>query len=484
MHPMRFESSNRKRGCNITMKKGDVITDQAGTRYTLVESLGRGGQAKVWKVQCKQTRKFYAYKFYKKNLYNVRGNIEDLVKLGAITDKNGQQLDCVVLPITIVEGVGESFGYIMDLVDLKNYTTLKKAWCGKYPTREALCKIVQNMAHFFVALHGTTGLCYKDVNEGNIYFNPATGDIKIIDNDNIGHASRFTIKGTVGYMAPEVVLGDNPDERSDSFAFAVYVFRLLTGGYPFEGRYTKEYCINNQVCETDARKVIFGTDAIYIWHPTDRRNSVEGTNNPKWTAQAKEFKKLPESIKALFEKTFVTNLPKDRRGERTRDEEWSSTFATLEQTLVKCPRCRCVNFAGSSNCCDCDVKLPKTSTPPKITAQTTTSHTTLPLPPKHKVVFKCLSAGEPKHEKTLYVRDVVDAESISKNLPAGSFLKVLYNKSQKKIGVKNLSTMTWTVIYPDKSKKTCAPGEVQELDAGMMLRFIPKVAQMNVVEVD
>lgn len=86
-------------------------------------------------------------------------------------------------------------------------------------------------------------MCYKDVNEGNIFFNPQNGDIRIIDNDNIGYADKFTIKGTNGYMAPEVVLGDKPDTRSDMFSFAVFVYRLLVGGFPFEGPYTEQYCV-------------------------------------------------------------------------------------------------------------------------------------------------------------------------------------------------------------------------------------------------
>lgn len=447
------------------MKKGDIITGENGEQYVIVKSLGKGGQAKVWKVQNVGTKQYYAYKFYKRNPCDIRENIETLIGKGQLRDKNGNVLNTAIFPLSIVEGEGDSFGYIMELVDLKDYTTLKKAWARPelYPSCAALCRIVKNMSSFFEALHSTHGMCYKDINEGNIFFNPVTGDVKIIDNDNIAYPGKVTISGTYGYRAPEIVLGKKPDERSDSFSFAVYIFRLLVGGYPFEGSYTREYCRKHDVCEIDVQKVIYGTDAVFIWNPYDRRNSIENSADEKWEAQARIWKRLPARIQNLFIDTFVTYLPEEKRAERPSDEAWGDAFADLKTGLLKCRACGCVTFGGSGHCFECGAAVPVR---------------------RHSIVFKVLSAGEPKRETKLYVADVLQGTEISKHLPGGDFLKILYNKPAAKVGIRNVSGLTWCVIGRDKSMTDCPPGSVFAVEEGMMIRIIPKTAQLNVLRVE
>jgi len=56
-----------------------------------------------------------------------------------------------------------------------------------------------------IAIHDGQALCYKDINENNIFFDPSTGDVRVIDNDNIGYPSHFTIRGTTIYMTPDLL---------------------------------------------------------------------------------------------------------------------------------------------------------------------------------------------------------------------------------------------------------------------------------------
>lgn len=453
------------------MKKGDIIQDLAGNKYTAIRRLGKGGQAKVWQVKRDSDKKDFAYKSYKTDDFNVRSNIESLIAEGAITDQHGNELTSVVLPLYIVEGEGTGFGYIMELVDLKDYTTLPKAWNShSVPNRMVICKIVQNMADFFVALHGTTGWCYKDINEGNIYFNVVTGDIKIIDNDNVGPSSKVSIRGTHGYMAPEVVLGDAPDERSDNFSFAVYIYRLLTYANPFYGKKVVDYCQKHEVLEEDAARTVYGADALYIWHPANRENSVEGNEQPGWNAQANLYRQLPNSVKKLFEKTFATNLSKERRAERTSDEEWRDEFASLEKTIMKCNRCGCLNFSGSSTCVGCDAPIHNDKKP------------------QQRVVrVKILSKDEKVRETILYTAntrsDVIFGDAISKNMPHVPFFKLLASQTSNKVGIKNLSEMTWTVVLRSGKEVKCPFNTVQELEPGMILVFKYRLAQMRILDI-
>lgn len=445
------------------MKAGDLITDRNGVNYTLIEAAGRGGQAKVWKVCEENSKKLYAFKYYRRDPKNVRGNIEDLIKIGVIKDRNGNALDSVVMPLSLVDGSGNAFGYIMNLVDLKDYVTLKKAWDvnGKYPTPFAICNIVKNFALFFERLHLGHGFCYKDVNEGNIFFKPKTGEIKIIDNDNIGLASKKVIKGTPCYMAPEVVLGKAPNADSDKFSFAVFLYRLLTGGYPFEGPYTADYCLKNDILINDPKAIeeLFGKNPVFVWHPTDKRNCIKKYNGPKHQAQAACWERLPQELKDLFIKTFVTNLPESQAVNRTTDVAWQNLFATFEKNLVTCPHCKEKTFAVLDKCFECEKPLPKK---------------------QPAVTFTVLSMGESRKQISLPAGTKVRGEKISKNLPSGDLLQIVYNANAKKLGAKNLTKSSWTVATANGVQTPCNSNKIIPLEVGMKIALIPKMAQLNV----
>jgi serine/threonine protein kinase len=82
------------------------------------------------------------------------------------------------------------------------------------------------------------GVIHRDVKPGNVIYDPATLEPKIMD---FGIA-RFTdstatrtgiVLGTPSFMAPEQLEGRNVTGRSDLFALGVTLFQLLTGQLPF-----------------------------------------------------------------------------------------------------------------------------------------------------------------------------------------------------------------------------------------------------------
>ncbi|MCQ2372700.1 MAG: hypothetical protein MJ050_01325 [Phascolarctobacterium sp.] len=465
-------------------KLGDIIKDTNGKSYKLLKKLGRGGQASVCQVQELGSNKLYAYKSYRANKNDIRENIENLIALGGLKDKNGQRLNTVVLPLAIVPGQNDSFGYIMECVDLKDYTVLKQAWNkNKYPSCEAVCKIVKHLAEFFEALHGSNGMCYKDINEGNIFFNPTTGDVKIIDNDNIGYSDKVTIKGTPNYMAPEVVLGKrNPDQRTDSFSLAVYVFRLLIGGYPFDGEYARTYTIKNDMLDADAAKVIYGSDPVFIWHPTDRRNSIENVSDPEFKAAAKyqaaRWKRLPESIKKLFLNTFVENLPDARRAERASDAKWLKVFTELEKNLRACPKCRKKTFGESEECFVCEAKIGKPSATNSGSGTPGNVQPSVQSTAAHSVSGVLISTAEQK--KMVALTGKVKGSDISKQLPAQDLLEIIYYPQKNVIGIKNIGSLTWYVVKPNNETVECPPGKQVKAEVDVKIAFIRKQVQLNV----
>lgn len=98
--------------------------------------------------------------------------------------------------------------------------------------------------HFSHEAKGLDGapleLVHRDVSPKNIRVT-YEGSVKLIDFGIARAANRATetaagmIKGTLGYMSPEQILGDAIDRRSDVFAFGICLFQMLTCRNPFDG---------------------------------------------------------------------------------------------------------------------------------------------------------------------------------------------------------------------------------------------------------
>jgi serine/threonine protein kinase len=103
-----------------------------------------------------------------------------------------------------------------------------------------------DVAHEAVAIDGSRlNLIHRDVSPKNIRITDA-GSVKVIDfgiaraMNRATETAAGTIKGTLGYMSPEQIMGDDIDRRSDVFAFGICLFQMLTCRNPFDGPTLKE----------------------------------------------------------------------------------------------------------------------------------------------------------------------------------------------------------------------------------------------------
>ncbi|MCC7382792.1 MAG: serine/threonine protein kinase [Deltaproteobacteria bacterium] len=101
-------------------------------------------------------------------------------------------------------------------------------------------------AHHATAADGhPLNLVHRDVSPKNIRITDR-GVVKVID-FGIARAEHRTsetapgsVKGTLGYMSPEQVMGESFDHRSDVFSFGICLFQMLTGRNPFDAPSLKE----------------------------------------------------------------------------------------------------------------------------------------------------------------------------------------------------------------------------------------------------
>jgi serine/threonine-protein kinase len=114
---------------------------------------------------------------------------------------------------------------------------------GPLPPADAL-ELAREVAAGLAAAHAV-GIVHRDVKPGNLFLlkDPkAAVRVKIIDfgfakdtrDPDAGPSSTNLVLGTAQYMAPEQVLADPVDPRTDIYGFGVVLFRLFTGHLPFD----------------------------------------------------------------------------------------------------------------------------------------------------------------------------------------------------------------------------------------------------------
>ncbi len=209
---------------------GDVL----GGRYRLVELLGQGGMATIYRATDAQLGREVAVKV----LHPEYGRDPDFV---ARFKQEAQAAASLSHPnIVGVYDFGTDAGgpyIVMELVDGEDVATLL-ARNGPLPPRQA-ARLAAEAAHALGAAHAR-GIVHRDVKPGNILVS-ADGRVKVTD-FGIARAwadARLTLPGvtlgSVHYFSPEQALGEQATEASDIYSLGIVLYELLTGRRPWEG---------------------------------------------------------------------------------------------------------------------------------------------------------------------------------------------------------------------------------------------------------
>ena len=243
------------------LSKNSIVSLVGGGTATIIKELGRGGQGIVYLVEVcgeKKALKWYLNapddKFYR----NLAQNIA-----------SGAPSDAFLWPEYLTEKQQGSYGYIMKLRP-QNYYEFGNFLLAKvsFKSFTAMLSAAMKICDGFMMLH-RFGYSYQDLNDGNFFIDPQTGDVLICDNDNVmPQGEKSGIMGKARYMAPEIVAGGIPDKYSDRFSLSVILFMLFYANHPFEGAKVVA-C----PCMTEAfEKKFYGSEALFIYDPTDKSN--------------------------------------------------------------------------------------------------------------------------------------------------------------------------------------------------------------------
>ncbi len=213
-------------------------------RYELLELLGEGGTARVWRARDRTTGDLVALKILLPEL------ARDPVAAGRFV-RESKLLTEISSP-HLVRGIrvareGETIYCAMEVVPGRSLQDLL-AEQGRLDEVDALEAVAQ-IASALTTLH-ERGLVHRDIKPGNILWTDERRAVLIDLGFAVaaGDESGATTAGTAAYIAPEQARGGGLDVRADIYALGATLYHLVTGSLPFEGT-TSEEILRRQVLE-------------------------------------------------------------------------------------------------------------------------------------------------------------------------------------------------------------------------------------------
>jgi serine/threonine-protein kinase len=205
-----------------------------GGRYRLVELLGQGGMATIFRATDSQLGRDVAVKVLRPEY----GRDPDFVARFRMEAQSVASLNSPNIVVVHDFGMDEAGPFIvMDYVDGEDLATLLRRTGPLPPAQSA--RIAAEVARALAAAHAR-GIIHRDIKPGNILL--ARNGRVLVTDFGIARAiaeAQMTLPGTtlgsVQYMSPEQARGESATERSDIYALGVVLFEMLAGRRPFEG---------------------------------------------------------------------------------------------------------------------------------------------------------------------------------------------------------------------------------------------------------
>ncbi|MBO7364572.1 MAG: serine/threonine protein kinase, partial [Lachnospiraceae bacterium] len=202
-------------------------------RYRIIEPVGSGGMADVYKAEDQKENRIVAIKVLKRELSREADCVRRFQQEGkAASSLNNEN----IVSVYYVGNTGETYYIVMEFVDgitLKEYIRRK----GLLSPKETMA-IASQICVGLRAAHAKH-IIHRDVKPQNMILS-RNGKVKVADFGIARAMSEETrtltqnTMGSVHYISPEQAKGQICDERSDIYSLGVVMYEMITGRVPFD----------------------------------------------------------------------------------------------------------------------------------------------------------------------------------------------------------------------------------------------------------
>jgi len=203
--------------------------------YRILQMLGEGGIGVVYKAEDTRLHRTVALKFLSERALDSEADRTRFLHEALAIAKLDHPSITAIYETRTVDG--QSF-IVMPCIEGQTLET--KIAEGALPVRDAV-KIALQVAQGLAAAH-EKDLIHRDIKPGNIMVTDG-GQTKIMDfglarlPDTMRITKIGTTLGTLAYMSPEQVRGEEVDGRSDIWALGVVMYEMIAGKVPFDADY-------------------------------------------------------------------------------------------------------------------------------------------------------------------------------------------------------------------------------------------------------
>lgn len=210
-----------------------MIGTLLGNRYELIEKIGEGGMAVVYKAKCHLLNRFVAVKILKQE-YNTDSDFVEKFKREALAVASLSNTN-----IVNIYDVGSENDIHYIVMEYVNGKTLKQII--KENVRLSSGRTVEFASQIAVALDCAhkNGLIHRDIKPHNILVTE-DGVVKVTDfgiakvSNSVTITNSSKVIGSAHYFSPEQAKGGYVDCRTDIYSLGIVMYEMVTGKVPYD----------------------------------------------------------------------------------------------------------------------------------------------------------------------------------------------------------------------------------------------------------